>query len=135
MNTASNPGPHTNTNRETSPSEGFLVCYKSRYTTGDSADFVHSLYIVGLGPVADRARVLVDGVNNHIAHAAARGAARCAPQVLNRSAQAYARGAAQVFVRGAQADARGAAFLFAAGTWPWCLGHCPQRRSLRVAGT
>jgi hypothetical protein len=67
--------------------------------------FVH----VGLGPVANRARVQVIEVLDRGAQAAVRDSARCASQVLDRGAQVDARNAAQVTDRGAQAGARSAA--------------------------
>jgi hypothetical protein len=76
---------------------------------GDSSEFMRSLCVVGLGPVAARARGLVHEEFDRFAQAAARGATRCASQVLNRCAQAEAGGAAQVLDRVAQAVARGAA--------------------------
>ena len=54
----------------------------------------HSLFIAGTWPLRP---------------AVARGAARCASQVLDRVAQVDARSAAQVLDRGAQAAARGTA--------------------------
>jgi hypothetical protein len=68
-----------------------------------------SLFVLGLGSVVARARVLVHEVLDRGAHAAARGGVRCASQVLHRGAQADARGTAQVLDRGTQAVARGSA--------------------------
>jgi hypothetical protein len=88
---------------------GFWVYYKSRFNTEGFSRIVASLFVVGLGPVVSRARVLLQEVLRGGAEASARGGARCASQVLNRGAQADARGAAQVLDRGTQAVARGAA--------------------------
>jgi hypothetical protein len=66
---------------------------------------------VGLGPVVNRARVLIHEVINCSAQAVVRGGARFVLQVLDSdgNAQTDARGAAQVLERCAQAVALGAA--------------------------
>ena len=64
---------------------------------------------MGLGSIATRARVLVHEVLDRSAQAVARGAARCASQILDRGTLADARGATHILDRGAQAVASGAA--------------------------
>jgi hypothetical protein len=53
-----------------------------------------AFFVVGLGPVATRARVLIHEVLDRGAQAVARGAARCGSQVFDCGAQADVRGAA-----------------------------------------
>jgi hypothetical protein len=81
---------------------------------------VYGPCVVGLGPVAARARILVHEVLDRGAQAVGRGGARCASQVLDRGAQKVSRGAArsasQVINRGAKTDSRGAAQVLDGGT-------------------
>jgi len=112
---------------------------------------------VGLGPVVNRARVLVHEVLNRGAQAVVHGSARYASQLIGRGAQVNARGAAQVLHHSAKTDARGAAQVVErgaqavarggaqvldrvaqavsrGGAQPRCPGRFPRRRSLFIAG-
>jgi hypothetical protein len=76
MNTTSKLGPHTRTNRGTCPGMGLRVYYKAATLQGNSAEFVPSPCVVGLGTVVARARVFVHEVLDHDSQAVTRGAAR-----------------------------------------------------------
>jgi hypothetical protein len=113
MNTASTLGPHAQTDRGACSSYGALSTLQKplhyrRAHLNSCQVFMH----VGLGPVVDRARVLVHEVLDCGAQAVVRGGVCGASQILlGRVGQAGARGAAQFLERGAQAVARGVARL------------------------
>jgi hypothetical protein len=62
MSTASKLGPHTRTNRGTCHGEALNLLQRPLHCRVDSAEFMPSLCVVGLGPVVARACLLVHEV-------------------------------------------------------------------------